>query len=155
MKTISTKEEEKINNKRIAFLCKHCVFPLAIGSLVYLLLRTEPTIAEKFIGWNFNALNIGSSKILSFIIGSLPDFCWLYALLFLQTAIWKGTGKIPLSLIIALYVIPILTELFQYLHIISGTGDIIDIIAYLLAITLHYYSQILNHHTHETHKMAS
>ena len=85
--------------------------------------------------------------------GSLPDFFWLYALLSLQTGIiWNGIQNTPLSIFIILYTIPIGTELMQYYHIIDGTGDKADIVAYLLAIILHYF--IHKNKVYETHTQA-
>ena len=127
--------------KKITRFLIHVIVPLFLGSFIYIYFRQENAIAFERIRVILEIQPIiSSNQIIHFIINSFPDFCWLYAFLSLQTQIiWGSIKKIPLILRAIMYIFPILTEMMQYLHIISGTADWGDIIAYLLAILLNFY----------------
>jgi hypothetical protein len=119
----------------------HVILPLVLGSLIYIFLRAESTIAFEKIAENYKIyLLLASNPIYNYIINSFPDFCWCYSFLSLQFGIiWGGVKKIPLLLNWVIYFFPILTEVMQYLKLIGGTADWADVIAYLFAILLNIY----------------
>lgn len=124
--------------KRIFFV-KHVVLPLLIGGLIYLFIRPGATIGEAIIGWNFSPPeSLSSNRFIKILWGSLPDYCWLYALLSMQTIIWGSRKKVPATILIILCIFPILTEVLQKYHLLKGTGDWFDVIAYVLAIISFY-----------------
>lgn len=125
---------------KIIFILIHVVSPLVIGAVVYVFLRTTPIIGIGFICSSSLPSIMNKGIIFKAIIGSLPDFCWLYALLSLQSGpIWKGYKNIPKGILFFLYIVPLLSEVLQYLHIIEGVGDYLDIVSYILACTIHYF----------------
>lgn len=127
-----------IKAKRIFFV-KHVVLPLLTGGLVYLFIRPGTTIGEALIGWNFSPPgSLNSNRFIKVLWGSLPDYCWLYALLSMQTLIWGSRKKIPVIILIVLFTFPVLTEALQKYHLLKGTGDWFDVIAYVLAIISFY-----------------
>ncbi|MEY4332125.1 MAG: hypothetical protein RLZZ196_863 [Bacteroidota bacterium] len=143
-----------IQINKIRFFINHVILPLLAGCFIYIFFRETKIIALSIFYEYFKTYEIYNlSPIFKILTGSLPDFFWLYALLSFQTGIiWNGIQNTPQLIFIILYTIPIGTELMQYYHIIDGTGDYADIIAYLLAIILHYL--IHKNNLHETHSKA-
>lgn len=89
------------------------LLPLILGYIIYLL-----TLNHKHI----------------IILGNyLPDGLWAYALLSSVLIIWDRQKNI--FWIIFIYIAAALFEIFQYLHFISGTGDILDILVYYIFFT--------------------
>jgi hypothetical protein len=125
--------------KSIKYLLFHVLLPLTAGVCIYLFCRPNTSIAEKIVGWHFKDYNLSNIGILNYLVGSLPDFLWCYALLSAQTFIWGSTAEIPKLLLYVLYFIIPFTELLQILHIFSGTGDMVDIIAYISAMVTHHF----------------
>jgi hypothetical protein len=124
---------------KIRFIVIHVISPLVIGAVVYVFFRTLPIIGIGFTCSSSLPSYINNSLIIKSITGSLPDFCWLYALLCFQSGpIWQEYKNIPKEILIFLYIVPIMSEILQYLSIIRGVGDYLDIISYLLAIIFHY-----------------
>ncbi len=125
---------------KIKYFTLHVFLPLLAGTIVYLFFRSTPIIALSFIQPSEIIFHIeNSSNALNFFVGSFPDFCWLYALLSIQSGlIWGELKKIPLAILFFLYTAPIVTEILQHYNIIKGTADNLDIVAYLLAIVFHY-----------------
>lgn len=131
-----------MNQKKINSFLIHVISPLFLGSFIYIYFRQENAIAFERIKVILGIQPaVSSNQIIQFLVNSLPDFCWLYALLSLQIGIiWGGIKKMPTILIVIMYIFPILTEMMQHVHIIRGTADWGDVIAYLLAILLNLYT---------------
>lgn len=128
-----------VSIRKLTFLLLHVLLPLLAGMATYLFLRPGNTIAEVAIGWASSQEGpVLSSPVGKGIAGMLPDFCWLYALLHLQAFIWGGIRKIPRVLLVCLFVLPVLSEFFQYMQWIAGTGDWLDVLAYCIAIIVSY-----------------
>ena len=124
--------------------------PLVAGAAVYLFVRGDATIGEEAIGWSFvPRYQAGSSPLLDVFTGSFPDFCWLYALLCMQTLIWGSKKRVPRVILALLYTIPMLTELLQAMHLMAGTGDWFDVIAYGLAMLIQDKTYKLKRDTYE------
>jgi hypothetical protein len=60
----------------------------------------------------------------------LADGLWAYAFLSCILIIWDR--KSNLAWIVLTIVFSILFELFQYWHLVAGTGDLWDVVVYLL-----------------------
>jgi len=119
----------------------HVIVPLVIGSIIYLFFRSTPIIAfESIINTTPENNLFPHSKLIQALIGSVPDFCWMYAFLSSQTrTIWNGVNKVPLPILFGIYIIPIFTEYLQKINWIPGTGDWIDVLAYSSAIICNLY----------------
>ena len=101
---------------KLLFIIYNTLIPLSIGSLVYYYENT--------------------STLLECVANYLPDALWSYSLVSLMLIVWKL--KIPYSWLIAIMLLFISTELLQFLKFIPGTGDLIDILIYLLSGYLSY-----------------
>jgi hypothetical protein len=126
-----------IKRELILNIIKKVVLPLFLGVAIYLFLRPNETIAESYFNWHLQPIfDYNKYWISKIIFGSLPDFLWLLALLNLMAIIWDSKDNIPILLKIILFTFPIISEILQFFHIISGTGDFFDILAYLIAIII-------------------
>ena len=113
----------------------HIVFPIIIGGFIYLLFRPNFLYLFMGLGEYLNPVrgfleNEGIVESLPvWMIYSLPNGLWVYAFTYLMREIWQNQKAIWLF-------IPILLgigwESGQSLGMISGTHDIIDIIACLI-----------------------
>lgn len=133
-------ERVESSMNKIRFIIIHVISPLVIGAVVYVFFRTLPIIGIGFTCSSSLPSYINNNLIIKSITGSLPDFCWLYALLSLQSGpIWGQYKNIPKIILFFLYIVPPLTEVLQYVHLISGIADFLDFVAYLFAIIIHYF----------------
>lgn len=111
----------------ILFILFHVFLPLLVGSLIYLIFRSD-------------AISHSSTPnflLFSILIYSLPDGCWLYALLCSLLFIWKNQKDYWFQFwIILVFISSIGTEIFQLQNIIPGTFDLFDILFYSLAFIL-------------------
>ena len=75
--------------------------------------------------------------LFSIIRNFLPDICWTLSFFFMSISFTIKLAKHNL-LLNSLYVfgIALLYELLQYFHIVKGTFDIIDILIYIISITV-------------------
>lgn len=78
-----------------------------------------------------------SNVLFSIIRNFLPDICWTLSFFFMSISFTIKLAKHNL-LLNSLYVfgIALLYELLQYFHIVKGTFDIIDILIYIISITV-------------------
>jgi|JI9StandDraft_2_1071091.scaffolds.fasta_scaffold10561_7 hypothetical protein len=111
----------------ILFILFHVFLPLLVGSLIYLIFRLEAVSQS----------STPNFLIFSTLIYSLPDSCWLYAMLSSLLLIWKNQADYWFQFWIVLtFICAIGTEIFQSQNIIPGTFDLFDIIFYSLAFIL-------------------
>jgi hypothetical protein len=88
----------------------HTVVPVILGCMIYL---------------------TGSAHLLPVLLQNhLADGLWAYACLSCILIIWDR--RFNLAWIFITIVISILFELSQYWHVVAGTGDIWDVVVYLL-----------------------
>jgi hypothetical protein len=69
----------------------------------------------------------------------LPDFLWAFSFTLVLLAIWLNCEKYKYFFIAVPCFLGVLSEIMQYLSLISGTFDIYDLIAYLTA----YFSALI------------
>lgn len=118
-------------------MLKQVFLPLFFGVCIYLFFRPNQTLAENFMNWNLQTtFSFNKYWISTVFLGSLPDFLWLFSLLSLMRIIWGAYENIPLVLKTLLYTVPIFSEFLQFMDVIPGTGDVFDVLAYLLAIII-------------------
>ena len=69
---------------------------------------------------------------------SLPDGLWLYAYMLIVRCLWYNDNSVIKVLFLSvLPVFAITIEVLQFLSLYFGTGDIIDIVFYLVFILLY------------------
>lgn len=111
----------------ILFILFHVFLPILVGSLIYLIFRSDAISQSATPNFLF----------FSILIYSLPDGCWLYALSSSLLLIWKNQTDYWFQFwIILVFISSIATEIFQLQNIIPGTFDLFDILCYSLAFIL-------------------
>lgn len=96
-------------NKIIDTSC-NVIIPLLLGVIMYVL--TNKRLISTTVNYN------------------LSDGIWAYALQSCILIIWDR--KINIFWISVTFLFSIAFEIFQYLHVLRGTGDILDILAYFI-----------------------
>jgi hypothetical protein len=95
--------------KTIDFIL-HTIVPVILGCIIYI---------------------TGDAHVLPMLLQNhLADGLWAYAFLSCILIIWDR--KSNLAWIVLTIVFSILFELFQYWHLVAGTGDLWDVVVYLL-----------------------
>ncbi len=115
------------------FYVLNILIPLIIGSLIYVFYSPDTyfvRVLNVFIDTKQNVF----TKILR---NYFCDFCWAYSLAFVLSYIYKESLSIKISIIAPISVGTAL-ELLQLFGIISGTFDLLDIFAELVACIICY-----------------
>ena len=124
----------KFNKSRLFFCCIG-VISLCIGLLIYLFFRENTYIAE--LVENVIDLSKLRSKMRflgnDFIKYYLVDYLWALSLCSGLHIIFKPSIKNSIIAVVTVFLYGATYEILQFSNIISGTGDIADIILYLLA----------------------
>lgn len=118
------------------------IFTLLCGSLIYILFRASNL---RMFNWfeklgilnlinNIRRFSIGYSNNLSnFILYSLPDGLWMFSYISLVLFLWKNEIKYEnLVWIFVIPIISIISELGQFIKLVPGTFDSIDLLMYFL-----------------------
>lgn len=108
------------------------VLAISVGGFIYLVTRPDSYISI-FIEYIIDTDNIRKTFCFldrEIIKNYIPDFLWSLGFTCALFAVNKNTAQtIGISSVTG-----IIWEAFQYLNIINGTGDIVDIIMYLTAV---------------------
>lgn len=122
-------------SRRITFAVTSAA-SITVGAIIYVLFRPNSYIAifvDNIVDFGIirQILADGSNDFLKFY---LPDFLWAFSLCFCLYSILDAlkNGMIISSLIT--FFCSVTWEILQLLNFVSGTGDLIDIIMYLLAV---------------------
>lgn len=112
---------------------------LVLGFLIYIFFRTNTHIARAFdkIDWIVYIRRQLPGCSNDFIKFYLPDFLWGFSLNCGLMAIYDPRVKGGILCGCIALVSGCIWEILQYIGIVSGTGDVIDIIMYLLASIIH------------------
>lgn len=121
--------------------------PILLGGIIYILFRTEKLVMFHWFEYlnvtqEICALKSYSNRVIlpDWFIYSLPDGLWIYSYTSISLEIWKySIAKHNFFWIFSIPIIAVLSECFQFFKIIPGTFDFIDLIFYLLGITIPYY----------------
>jgi len=129
----------------------HIIVPLLIGVFIYVFWRTTRinifhwmgSPAAELINQIQNISFFKSIHLPDWVLFSLPDALWLYALTTLLIFIWdKKVDKNSLPWLLLCPLLAFASEIGQGLKIVPGTYDNIDMFAYLIS-TLGAYAHVL------------
>jgi hypothetical protein len=132
-----------VSHKKIGFLKLKVMFLAFIslmgGFLVYAFFRNNDVLAYKIIEKPIflNGLNRTFSQeiwLFHFFVYSLPDGLWLLSGILFIRALWLGNTKTGNIYILVICVCALVLETCQMFHLLSGTFDILDICAMVLAV---------------------
>jgi len=118
------------------------LLPLIIGGLIYISFRPETLLMFDF----FSTLSIDApieylrentmglkQYFPDWFLFSLPDGLWVFSYVSLVLLIWNNTiSKHNIFWIILIPIIAVLSEFGQYIKIIPGTFDELDLMFYIL-----------------------
>ncbi len=131
--------------QKLRLLIFHVLFPLSLGILIYLSFRCKSILMFHWLNaLKFNILADSlrnylfqyKSHLPSWLIYSLPDALWVYALISALFIVWgKDFLKLNFWLIVSLLIAP-LFEFLQYFKIFPGTFDTVDLLFYLMGAIL-------------------
>lgn len=105
---------------------------LLMGALLYALYRQDTGIGKLFGAFLGFSLPVNSlfSKLCAWF---LPDFLWMVSLICALFAVWLPTEKGTLFLCGLALTVGVLWETAQYYGVVSGTGDLWDVLMYGIA----------------------
>lgn len=112
------------------------VMSLSAGGLIYILFRPTTYIAKpfmKFFPFISDISGLLSLSNCTFLKYYFPDYLWAFSLFCCFNTV-STSKKSMLYRACAVVLIGALWETLQYFHIISGTGDLIDVFMYLTAV---------------------
>ena len=119
-----------------SLIALHVVCPLALAVAIYALYRPQGPAALVSLGhWLCDSgCALRSVSLPSFVVFSLPDALWLYALLSAMAWVWGGNGGRAGQ---AWWCVAALAgpahEALQAFGVLAGTFDVWDLLAYGLA----------------------
>ena len=149
---LCTRFHREYSNRQRFFRIILSLFLLVMGGLIYVGYREQSLVMfdwARLLRLNEEVENFrGTVKYYSlydWVKYSLPDGLWLLAYMFCTDAIWNGDkSRVSYIFIFGLPFFALLSEFFQYLWLIIGVFDWIDICSYVLAILLFLIIKILN-----------
>ncbi len=114
----------------------HVIFPLVIGSLIYIFFR--PTSLRVFKWIDFVGIRNGIESLRSYfspidkyipiwVRFSLPDSLWVYSFTSSMLIVWHDEIKIGKYLLLVPLFLGCLLELAQSVKVFPGTFDIMDL----------------------------
>jgi hypothetical protein len=141
---IGTLAKPNYNPKSGVSLFCHVCLPIMLGAGIYSLWRSKRLLVFTWYGWlglqapllALRANLAGVRHFLpDFVLYSLPDALWVYSFTFLMQSVWfrhsRSYGRtfwilLPVSLAVG-------AEIGQYLKVVPGTFDLMDIAGYVAA----------------------
>lgn len=119
---------------------------LIIGGLIYVIFRSESLIMFSWfdkLGLSENIYSLrfgfGNNDIYPWVIYNLPAALWLLAYLYVIDAIWykHDNYKLYKPFLWLMPFIAFFSEFLQLLHVMPGTFDILDVMAYTCAVIIY------------------
>ena len=117
--------------------------------MIYISNRSFDMILYKWLNINtsnviFSYLQQHAISLPDWALYNLPDGLWLFSYTLLIDAIWsKNNIKYYFIGIITLLIL--ILEIAQMMHIFPGTGDILDIASYLIALIIYSLYNIITY----------
>ena len=116
--------------KKDGFYILNIIVPIIIGGLIYLLYGD--VLFLKVINNYIDIKTLEHNVFINILRNYFCDFCWSYSLAFTLSYIYKESVSIKISILLPIS-IGISLELLQFIGLINGTGDLLDIFSELLA----------------------
>lgn len=120
------------NKRNIIVYCTTGLVSIIVGLVIYLLYRRETYIAQFILPKVFtdNQFNFANRDFIKFYF---VDYLWGFSLSCGLHAIINPMKSGTLICTFVVFICGLIYEIFQYTDIIKGTGDMVDILLYLLA----------------------
>ena len=126
-------------------------FLLTMGGLIYIGYREQSLVMFDWaysLGLSEDVANFREiakyHNLTDWVKNSLPDGLWLFAYMFCTDAIWNGEkSKVSYIFIFVIPFLALLSEFLQYIGIISGVFDWIDVCSYIVAVLLFFIIKII------------
>lgn len=125
------------NRKSDIFGIANIVFPLLIGGIIYACISPDVFFiewAKERLGiFSFNT-SIGEGTFIRNIVRNhLLDMLWSYSLVYALVLILGNKNKQIFLAIVMTSILGICLELLQSVKVITGTGDVLDILCEVIA----------------------
>ena len=129
-----------MNIKLMHHTTLYILLPLIIGSLMYILLRSDTLLVFDWLGYiNANELVYSAREytlplvryIPFHILYSLPDGIWVYCATLSLLLVWKPKDKSKYLWASIPFICAASAELLQLTYIVPGTFEVADLIAYI------------------------
>ena len=85
----------------------------------------------------FIALRQNATDLPAWVIYNIPDGLWLLSYLLMIEAIWGNEKQRKIWFIIPVILFAFLLEVLQYIGFFPGTGDVLDMLCYSVAIAVY------------------
>jgi hypothetical protein len=130
--------------RKLLFFSVHILLPLFFGGLVYVCWRDPNLLMFKWfralgLEGSIQSLRLGTDSLQTalphWLVYSLPDGLWVYALTALMILLWRGTGSLPLKMFwLSLgLLLGAGSELAQLAGVLPGAFDKADLLICLIA----------------------
>lgn len=138
---VMIKRAMKKSSIHIVLILAACILYI-MAIYIYLSNRDEEMLLYSWLGINVNGgcleyVRIHSIQLPAWAKYNLPDGLWMLSYLLFIEGIWCVDNRIKMLFCAPVTVFACVMELLQYEKIIPGTGDMIDILAYIIAISLY------------------
>ncbi len=134
-----------MKSKNIKLSLINSVLPLLVAGLLYLAFRSTDLLMFKWL----NAIGLHDSieayrgtllsikdNVPSWMYFSLPNALWVYAFTSSLIIIWSNQVKVLRFWLLFPLLLGVIIELFQLVHFVRGTFDIVDLLLSLVAWSL-------------------
>ena len=145
-----------LNNKRHSIMNRVARIVLSLGilllgGLIYVIYRDKSLL---MFDW-FDTIGISKQVdglrnlfqgegIYGWIKYSLPDGLWIFSYMFIVDTIWDHErNKVSMIFLWGLPILALLSECFQYIELIPGVFDWIDMASFILAISIFLIIKLL------------
>ena len=115
---------------------------LLVACYVYVSHRDGDMILYSMLGIDGNsslfiALRQNATDLPAWVIYNIPDGLWLLSYLLMIEAIWGNGKQRKIWFIIPVILFAFLLEVLQYIGFFPGTGDVLDMLCYSVAIAVY------------------
>ena len=115
---------------------------LLVACYVYVSHRGGDMVLYSLLGIDGNsslfiALRQNATDLPAWVIYNIPDGLWLLSYLLIIEAIWGNEKQRKIWFIIPVILFAFLLEVLQYIGFFPGTGDVLDMLCYSVAIAVY------------------
>lgn len=119
--------------------------PIFFGGLIYIFWGAKNLLVNQvlldylgatFVSFRHNTL-IYRVFIPDFILYNLPDFCWVFSYTLIMIEIWRRESNFEGLIWVSLgFILAAAGEIGQFLNFVPGTFDKLDLLAFVLGLTI-------------------